>query len=123
MGETQQRVQVLFDDDLLKSLDAECKKQGMNRSEFIRSAVEQRISSNSAEQGLDTILKMLRKVLQDELNPQFNRLAKMQAKTTKAAATAMYMQLVTVSALGLDGRDSLKSAEEKAVGYLTNKES
>ncbi|MCY9763518.1 ribbon-helix-helix domain-containing protein [Paenibacillus alvei] len=122
MPENQQRVQVLFDSDLLKRIDAEAKKLGMNRSEFLRVAAETKLSNNAAEQGLDTVLRMMRKILSDELNPQFNRLAKMIAKDTKASATSMYMLLVMASQLNMDAKTMFSKSEEKAAGYLTSKE-
>lgn len=92
----QERVQILLDKDLKNKIDARAKLEGMNRSELIRLACEMYLSDHAANDGLDTTSRLLRKIIQDEMNPQINRLAKMISKNTKAAATSMYMQVVSL---------------------------
>lgn len=118
----QKKVQVYFDSDLLNNIDAEASKMGMNRSEFLRLAAEEKLSKNAASQGMDTILPMMRNVVQDEIKSQINRIAKMEAKTTKAAATSMYMILVLLHHFGMDPKSIFEASEKKAVMYLQTKE-
>jgi metal-responsive CopG/Arc/MetJ family transcriptional regulator len=117
------RIQALLDEDLVRRVDAEVKKMGMNRSEFIRLALEQKLSNDAAYEGIDSIMKLLRKLLADELNPQFNRLAKMIAKNIKASATTMYMQLIELSTNEkLNAFEAFQQSEAKAVAYLNNRD-
>lgn len=118
----QKKVQMYFDPVLLTNLDAEVAKMGMNRSEFVRLAVEEKLSKNAAHQGMDTILPSLRSVVQDEIKSQFTRLAKMEAKTTKAAASGMYMLIAMMNHLNMDAEGFYAACEKKAVQYLTSKE-
>lgn len=122
MSETQ-RVQVLLDPELVKRLDAKSKVQNTNRSELIRLACEAYLSEGAANEGVDATMRLLRKVVQDEMNPQINRLAKMIAKTTKASATGMYMQVVALDTNPeLDAKEIFRNSETKAVGYLNTRE-
>jgi metal-responsive CopG/Arc/MetJ family transcriptional regulator len=118
------RVQMILEEDLLKRLDAEAEKLGLNRSEFIRLSVEERLSNNAASEGVDTTARILRKLIQDEMNPQFNRMAKMIAKSTKASATGMYLQVVELNAGGkaIDVVKAFRDSEAQAATYLNNKE-
>lgn len=122
LGGKPKKIQLYIDEPLLKSATAEAKKLGMNRSEFVRLALEEKLSNNSAEAGVDTTLRLLRKALQDEMKPQIERLAKMEAKTTKASATAMYMLLVMLGKQGHDAVSIFEGAEKKAATYLNSRE-
>lgn len=122
LASKQKKIQLYIDESLLRIIDAEAKKLGMNRSEYLRLAAEEKVSANSAEQGVDTTLRFLRKAFQDEMKPQIERLAKMEAKTTKAAATAMYMLLVMMQQQGMDAVSIFENSEKKAAGYLNTRE-
>lgn len=116
------RVQMLLEEDLLKRLDAEAELKGMNRSEFMRLALEEKLSAHASVEGIDSTVKALRRVLSDELNPQFNRMAKMVAKSTKAAATGMYLQVVELNAAGsVDAVKAFRDAKIQATAYLTSR--
>lgn len=117
------RVQLLIDEELLLRIDAQAKKENTNRSELIRHAAEKLLSEAGASEGVDTVLKLVRKAIQDELNPQVNRLAKMTAKSIKASATTMYMNLIEMGEKGnMDAISVFRDAEAKAVTYLTTKD-
>lgn len=117
------RINISLDEDLLKRIDAEAEKLGMKRSEFIRLSTEEKLSDSAANDGIDTTLRLIRRVMQDEFTGQFNRMAKMIAKDTKASATAMYMLLAYLSKVpGLDAIEAYRQSESRAVTYLTTKE-
>lgn len=122
----QKRVQLMMDVDLLKRVDAEAEKQGMNRSEFTRMALEEKLSTNGAIDGVDTTMRLLRKLLQDEVNPQFNRMAKMIARNTKAAATGMYLHVLGMDKANkkeaVDVVAAFRDSESKAAQYLISKD-
>lgn len=117
------RFNIYLDDELLKRVDAEAVKMGMNRSELTRHVYETYLSNAAANEGTDAIARILRNLLKDELNPQFNRIAKMVSKNTKASATGMYMQLVQLSKnKEIDAIAAFRESETKAAAYLTNRE-
>lgn len=117
------RINLYLDDELLERVDAEAKKMGMNRSELTRLVYESYLSNAAATEGVDATARILRKLIQDEMNPQFNRMAKMIAKSTKASATNMYMQLMELSTnKELDAVTVFRDSETKAVQFLNNRE-
>lgn len=119
-----QRVQMLLSSELLVRLDAEAEKQGMNRSEFMRLALEEKLSSNASVEGVDATMRLLRKLLQDELNPQINRLAKMIYKSTKAGAHGLFFQMLAINSLhnNIDAVKHYQDAEKQAIAYASAKE-
>ncbi|MEK4983572.1 ribbon-helix-helix domain-containing protein [Bacillus sp. FSL K6-6540] len=116
------KIQLYIDEDLLKKLDAEASVLNMNRSEFIRDAIELKLSNGAAVEGIETTMRLLRRVIEDSINPQFNRMAKMIAKDTKASATSMYLNVLHLAEIGRDSVNLYKQAESKAAAYLTSKE-
>ncbi|WP_101809518.1 CopG family transcriptional regulator [Paenibacillus pasadenensis] len=116
------RVQLKMKPDLVARLDAQAKLENRSRTELIELACEMMLSQQGAVEGTDATMKMLRKLIQDEVTPQFNRMAKMISKTTKASATAMYMQVVELNHAGQDAVSIFRDSEARAANYLTSKE-
>jgi metal-responsive CopG/Arc/MetJ family transcriptional regulator len=117
------RFNIYLEEEALRVVDAEAEKLGLNRSEFVRIALDEKLSNGAANEGIDTTMRLLRKLLADELNPQFNRMAKMIAKNTKASATGMYLQVVALNnEQGIDAVKAFRDSEASAVNYLMTKE-
>jgi metal-responsive CopG/Arc/MetJ family transcriptional regulator len=117
------RVHVNLDAEMIRRLDAKAKLEGSNRTELISLAIEKLLSDNAADEGVDSTARLLRKLLEDVTGPQINRLAKMIAKTTKAAATTMYMQTILLDQNEkVDAIASFKDSTTKAVEYLNTRE-
>lgn len=122
MGTTK-RVQLLMEPDLVKRLDAKATLEGTNRTELIIRACELFLSESGAVDGADALQKMLTNIMKNVIDPQFNRMAKMIAKDTKASATSMYMQYSEMVSDGKhDALQIYRDASAKAATYLTTKD-
>lgn len=117
------RINVSLEDGLLRRIDAEAQKLGMNRSEWIRLASEEKLSVQAATDGLDTTAKLIRKILEDVVGKESNRLAKMISRDTKASGTAMYMLYAYLEKVpGLDAKEFFTKSQNQAVNLLTSRE-
>jgi metal-responsive CopG/Arc/MetJ family transcriptional regulator len=112
----------MVDEQMLRDLDAEAGRRGVKRNEMCRRLLEEKLSEEDALRGIDTIMKMLRTVLKDTANPQFERLAKMIAKDTKASATGMFMQVADFYKRGEDHVAIYDESSKKAAAYLIARE-
>jgi metal-responsive CopG/Arc/MetJ family transcriptional regulator len=116
------QIRVYLDDELLRSVDGLAAKEGLNRSEMLRRIIQRGVSEDSAVEGIDTVLKLLRNVLHDVTKPQFDRIAKMVAKDTKASAAGMFMQVVEFHKKGEDHVAIYSESMKKAAAYLATKD-
>jgi metal-responsive CopG/Arc/MetJ family transcriptional regulator len=115
-------VRFYIDDEMLRSLDGLVAREESNRSEVLRRIVQKSLSEESAVDGIDTVLKLLRNALHDVTKPQFERLAKMIAKDTKASATGMFMQVADFYKRGEDHVAIYDESSKKAAAYLIARE-
>lgn len=93
--------------------------QRKSKSEVIRNILHKATCENAAEDSLDLISETIRLVIRSELRRTEDRLAKIAAKNTIAAATSMYLNTIVIEDLGKrNAIEFYKVARKKAVAFL-----
>lgn len=103
-------------DRKLKSLS---KERGEPVAVIVRRIIGEALAAEAAVSALDIVRSATREVIRNEIKPLENRLAKLNAKTGMASATAMFMLVQTLDDLGKhDCVDIYEKARKKAYAYL-----
>lgn len=106
------------DEELHAKLFALAERRGEAVAELCRRVLEEAAEQKAAEDGIDVITQVVRKVMSETLKPLENRLAAMQAKGTIASATTMYHMQHVLIGMNKDVRVVHEEARKKAVNYL-----
>ncbi|GBF35418.1 hypothetical protein DCCM_4545 [Desulfocucumis palustris] len=86
---------------------------------IVRRIISEALASDAAVSSLDIIRSATREVIRNEVKPLENRLAKLNAKTGMASATAMFMLVQTLDDLGKhDCVEIYEKSRKKAHAYL-----
>ncbi|MBC7338161.1 MAG: ribbon-helix-helix protein, CopG family, partial [Clostridia bacterium] len=96
MGTFTKRVQLNVTDDLYRALKAEATREGLPIAQLIRRMLEAGLAERAAAKGQDAVTRALRQAIK----PTEDRLAALVAKATHAAATAMYLNVQAMAAVG-----------------------
>ena len=112
-------IHLRLDDELEKKLKALAASRGEPMAVVIRNLLNEALSAESAVTSLNVIVSAVRNVIRRELKPLEERLAKINAKTSIAAATAMYMLVQVLDDLGVRNTVEIyEKARAKAVAFL-----
>ena len=115
-------IRFVVEDGLYDAIGALAQRRGETMADVCRRILERGISNDAAEDGLDTILYAVRKTMKDVLKPTEERLAKINAKTSIAAATSMYLNTQVIANTGHDARAIYEEARKKAVAFVRSTE-
>lgn len=119
MGALMKPLRIRLDANLEGQLKALAERRGENISDCARRLLRQAIDQESANAALDPVLAAVRQAMRDVLKPTEDRLAKINAKTAIAAATAMYTNIEVVGQFGkVDVRTLHEAARKKAVAFV-----
>lgn len=107
-------------------LDAELEKmisllvvaKGEAKAELMRRLLRKAAAEELANELNDYVLPQIREAVRSALTPVEERLAKINAKTSIAAATTMYTNVEVLGHLGQDVRRIHENARKKAVAFL-----
>lgn len=119
--DTVKEIHLRIDDELFGMIKAEAAKRDESNSEVARRLLRKALASESANEALDEIAAILSKVIRRELKPTEERLAKLNAKTSIAAATSMFLNYLVVSEfknLPKSPKEIYEEARKKAVAYI-----
>ena len=87
-----------------------------------RRLLTQVLAEESAATGKDVICSAVRSSMRDVLKPVEDRMAKLSAKATMAAATSMFLNVQCIKDLGRNNAVELyNDARSKAVAYMKGK--
>lgn len=111
-------VQFRADDELHRKIKALAERRGVTIADLCRDVMTEAVDRGALEDSLDTLERMLIRVLRNTLKPTEDRLAKLNAKTAIAAATTMYMNTQVIANMGQDARGIYDLARKKSVNYL-----
>lgn len=104
---------------LIDQLDIIAKGKGITRAELVRNYLIEAVNIDMANSGLDSISKEIRDIIRSELKPFENRIAKITAKTSIAAATSMFMHIQVLDDMKRsDTVEVYQKARKKAVSYV-----
>lgn len=123
MGDTMKQklthaIRLRLDQELDKDLAALALRRGEAKSELCRRLLRQALDQENANDSVDALLKTVRKSMQDVLKPLEERLAKINAKTAVAAATAMYTNAEVLGQMGKDIKTLHEISRKKAVAFV-----
>lgn len=107
-------------DPELKRLLLACKELNSEShvTETSRRLLRKAALAEIAENSLDAITPVIRRVMKEELKVTENRLASITAKTSIAAATSMYLNYQVLGLVGIENPKALyEAARKKAVGF------
>lgn len=110
-----------LEDELYGMLKAEAVKRDDSMNEVARRLLRKALAGESANDAMDEVAAVLTKVIRRELKPTEERLAKINAKTSIAAATSMYLNYFVIGYLkGLPTtpKEIWEEARKKALAFL-----
>ena len=114
---------IRLDDDLYNSLSTIATQRKEKMAVVIRRILAQYTAEESAANGRDVIFSAVRSSMREVLKPVEDRLAKLSAKATMAAATSMFLNVQCIADLGKNNAKELyNDARGKAAAYLRGKE-
>lgn len=114
---------IRLDDDLYNSLSTIATQRKEKMAVVIRRILAQYTAEESAANGRDVICSAVRSSMREVLKPVEDRLAKLSAKATMAAATSMFLNVQCIADLGKNNAKELyNDARGKAAAYLRGKE-
>lgn len=119
MGTFTRRIQFSATDNLYRALKAEAARQGLSIAQLARLLLESSLAAQAAAAGQDAVTRALRQAIK----PTEDRLAALVAKAAHAAATAMYLNVQALAAVGVDNAVELYyEARKKAAAYMRQKD-
>ncbi|HDR8100931.1 hypothetical protein AB3H50_28475 [Bacillus pacificus] len=107
--------------DLKAKLNAVAEERGEDTADVVRRFCEEGLHRHYAENNMDFIKVEIREALRDVLKPSVERLAKIGAKGSVSAGTAMYMLVESLGRQNLDVKDIYSRARIKSVESLRSK--
>ncbi|WP_227766344.1 hypothetical protein [Zhaonella formicivorans] len=117
------QIHLKISESLNKKITALASAEQKSKSEVVRNILEHYTAENAAENSLDLVSETIRKVIKSELRRTEDRLAKIAAKNTIAAATAMYLNTLAIEDCGKrNAIEFYKEARKKAVAFLQSDE-
>ncbi len=115
-------IHLRLDDETSRKLKLLSEERGEPVAVIIRRFIAEAIASEAAISSLDVIRRSIREVTRNEIKPLENRLAKLNAKTGIASATAMFMLVQTLEDLGKhDCVEIYEKGRKKAYAYLKDR--
>jgi predicted DNA-binding protein len=112
-------IHLRIDDELERKLKALAAGRGEPMAVVIRNLLNDSLSAESAVTSLNVIVSAVRNVIRKELKPLEERLAKINAKTSIASATSMYLLVQVLDDLGVrNAVDIYEKARIKAIAFL-----
>lgn len=101
-------------------IEALSKKRGESNQEVMRRLLYRAAKEELLEEfAADTVLEYIRRAVQETNKPFEERMAKLSAKASIAAATTMYTNLEVLGQLGIrDVREIHQLARKKAVAFV-----
>lgn len=111
-------VRFRIDEETAREIEAIAVRRGETKAEAIRYLLRKAIALENAEEGADELLLTVRKAMGEVLKPVEERLAKINAKTAIAAATALFANLEVFGQFGKDARALHEAARKKAVAFV-----
>ena len=112
-------MRIRLDDELDAQINALMElRSEPSKAELCRRLLAKAVAQELSESTLDPVTLAVRQAMQDVLAPVEERLAKINAKTSIAAATSMYMNQQVFHAMGKDGRALHEAARKQAVAYV-----
>lgn len=112
-------IRFYVDEELHAALFALAERRGEAVADICRRTLRETVKKETAKDSLSVIDSTVREAMEDVLRPVEERLARINAKTAIAAATAMYTNIEVLG--GHMGKDALaiyEAARKKAVGYV-----
>jgi len=111
-----------IDDETKRRLKSLSSERGEPISVIVRRFIAEALASEAAVSSLDIIRRATREVIRNEIKPLENRLAKLNAKSGMASATAMFMLVQTLEDLGKhDCVEIYEKGRKKAYAYLKDR--
>lgn len=111
-------MRIRLDVDLDKQISALAERRGESKAELCRKLLRKAVQQELASEGIDEIYIIVRQAMQDVLKPVEERLAKINAKTAIAAATAMYTNAEVLGQMKLNVREIHEKSRKKAVAFV-----
>lgn len=111
-------MRIRLDKDLDNQLNALAIRRGESKAELCRRLLRKAVAQEIAQDSIDPVTIAVRQAMADVLKPVEERLAKINAKTAIAAATAMYTNMQVYSAMGKDARALHEAARKQAVVFV-----
>lgn len=104
--------------ELEKQITLLAEKRGESKAELCRRLLKKAVEQELASEGIDEIYISVRQAMQDVLKPVEERLAKINAKTAIAAATAMYTNAEVLGQMGKNIKEIHERSRKKAVAFV-----
>lgn len=105
-------------EELHRNLVALSERRGERVAEVCRRILEDAVKVEAAKDGIDVILELIRQTVAEQMKPVEERMAKINAKTSIASATSMFMEMQIYKEFGKDPRPLYEAARKKAVAYI-----
>lgn len=109
---------IRVDKDVEEYVSSEAARRKESKAEVYRRLLRQAVEREKAENALDPVLTAVRQAMKDVIKPVEERLAKINAKTAVASATAMYTNIEVLGQMGKDVRGINETARKKAVAFV-----
>ncbi len=94
-------------------------KKGISMAELSRRVLKDAVTKDAAETGVDVITEKIRRIVRNEIRKESNRVASLNFKVGKAAATSMFLNYLALKDHGLrDAKDAYQSAQSKALIFM-----
>lgn len=104
--------------DIHAAVEANAKRREEDMSVYCRRIIENAVAEDAANDGLDLIKEALRETLKDVLQPQIERLAKINSKTNIQAGMSLHLLLESLEMANVDIIEAAQTARKKAVADL-----
>ncbi|MGG2201890.1 CopG family transcriptional regulator [Paenibacillus validus] len=111
-------MRIRLDKELDDQLNALAVRRGEPKAELCRRLLRQAVAQETAQDTIDPVLVAVRQAMADVLKPVEERLAKINAKTSIAAATGMFMDMQVYKEFGKDARPLYEAARKQAVAFV-----
>ena len=115
-------IRVLIDNELDIALKAQATRRKESVAEIVRRLLKESLAKEIAEDSTYIISTTIRKTIRSELKLTENRIAKLVAKTSIAAATSMFLNYAVIKegnlGLKINSKELYEQARIKAVAYL-----
>ena len=118
-----EQIKVYLPDNTLDALRSLASQRKEPISKVARRLLVQSVAEESAANGRDVICSAVRSSMRDVLKPVEDRMAKLSAKATMAAATSMFLNVQCIKDLGKNNAVELyNDARSKAAVYMRGKD-
>ncbi|MBJ6360513.1 hypothetical protein ACFOQM_04190 [Paenibacillus sp. GCM10012307] len=118
MSKLMNPMRIRLDAELEAQLNALAAIRQESKAELCRRLLSNAVAQELAGEVVDPVLLMIRRAVEEAMQPGIERLAKINAKTLISSSTSMYMSQYLYEAMGKNGQSLHDAARKKAVGFM-----